>query len=919
MPIGSRSFWLRVLNVYPEEWTIVKRLYLFQFFQGAGIAFFFTAVFARFLDEFSITELPWVMIYSALLLWLFGFIYTKLEHALRFVIFNILLIVFMAGSTLLFWGADFIKEGDWFIYLMMSWFHVLYFLNNMQFWGIAALAFDLRQSKRLFAVVSAGDIPAKFLGYTLALLLVPYTGTQHLLLIGAVFMLCSLFFLRTIVQSGKVDVSHHSHHHRKKKTHTPQKIGKLVFNIAANTYIRRIALISLLTAASVILINYGFYGEVKKAYHDDVALAKFIALFYGTLRFGAFVTKMVFTSRINASAGIKSALMITPVAMIIVISAMIIISGLSLNEQMVFYLFGISYVVVDVLRTAFNSPALLTLMQPLPVHERLKAHSIVKGIMDPFSSLLSGILLLGVLHFSGKVDLLFLCYILLVLGIFWVIGVVIVDRQYLQILFKTIGSRFFSSEEFNLNSEAMVQHVKNKIMTGNDIEVINILRILNVKEEALTEELITELLHHPSDNVKLETLRLIKNRRIPNIKGKLEELLRTNISAEVKNETIKTLCKIASGDWNLARYLADTNETTRKFAIMGMLQNDDDRIKEMAEAALKNLFNAATKESKDDIISILNEVKDEYHSPLHIQLIKDADNDIRSLAIMAVGTATDEKTLLALFDRIATNEKQVLAALHNTGNKALPLIREQLIQDRFSNELQEKFIAICGRISGDEGKQVLVDLLKEIPKHISVIIKALYRSKYAADADMQKQLEALAKQYLVSGVELLYMQRALITTDPRYNVLNSSLQQEIQEIREILLCLFGCLYDREQINHVKYGLNTRHKESIANAMEIIELTVRKDIGKQFNTMFENTTIEQRCTALSSLFTQKKYNEIEPVLEKILTEKPVHYHSWTKACSMYISKRYAHPVDSSLYKKYINSESQLLRETALFAM
>lgn len=919
MLIGSRSFWLRVLNVYPEEWGIVKRLYLFQFFQGAGIAFFFTAVFARFLDKFSITQLPWIMIYSALLLWLFGFIYTKLEHALRFVVFNFLLIVFMAGSTLFFWAADFIREGDWFIYLMMSWFHVLYFLNNMQFWGIAALAFDLRQSKRLFAVVSAGDIPAKFLGYTLALLIVPYTGTQHLLLIGAVFMLGSLFFLRRIVQSGKVDVSHHSHHHGKKKAHTAPKIGRLVYNIAANTYIRRIALISLLTSASVILINYGFYGEVKKAFHGDVALAKFIAMFYGILRIGAFITKMVFTSRVNAAAGIKSALFITPVAQIVVISAMIIASALSFNEKIIFYLFGVSYVVVDVLRTAFNSPTLLTLMQPLSVHERLKAHSIVKGIMDPFASLLSGFLLLGVLNLYGKVELLFLCYILLALGILWIIGVVIVDRQYLKILFNTIGSRFFGSEEFNLNSEAMVQHVKNKILTGNDIEVINILRILNAKEEAITEDLITELLRHPSDNVKLETLRLIKNRRIQYIKGKLEELLKTNISFEVRNEIIKTLCKIASGDWNLAIYLADKDEATRKFAVTGMLQNEDDRIKAMAEAAVNNLLNTATKENKKDIISILNEVKDQYQSPVHIQLVQNTDPDIRSQAIAAIGKAAGEKMLLSLFDLITIHEKQVLTAFYNSGKKSLPLIKEQLVRDNFPNELQEKLIIVCGRIGGDEGKQILLDLLKQLPKHNAIIIKALHRSKYTADADTQKQLEILARYYLVSGVELLYMQRELVKSDPGYDVLNSSLHHEIQEIREILLCLFGCLYDREQINHVKYGLNTRHKESIANAMEIIELTVKKDIGKQFNTMFENTSIEHRCMSLSSLFTEKQYNKIEPVLEKILAEKPVHYYNWTKACSMYISKRYAHPVNTALYQKYADSENKLLRETALFAM
>ena len=91
--MGTRNFWLRVLNVYPEEWNIVKRLYLFQFFQGAGIAFFFTSAFAQFLEKFSITELPWVMIYSALLLWLAGFVYTKLEHSLKFEQFNLVSVI----------------------------------------------------------------------------------------------------------------------------------------------------------------------------------------------------------------------------------------------------------------------------------------------------------------------------------------------------------------------------------------------------------------------------------------------------------------------------------------------------------------------------------------------------------------------------------------------------------------------------------------------------------------------------------------------------------------------------------------------------------------------------------------------------------------------------------------------------------
>src|SRR5689334_2304402 len=261
--MNSRRFWLKILNVYAEEWWIVKRLYILQFLQGAGIAFFFTSAFAQFLDRFDITQLPWVMIWSAFLLWITGFLYAKLEHVLSFRQFNIGTLFFTTITMLTCWIINHNTAGDWFIYIMMAWFYVLYMLDNLGFWGIAALLFDVRQSKRLFAVISAGDIPAKFVGYTLALLIVPYTGTQNLMLIGAGFTLASLPVMMAIIKSGKHEAhqSKNSHHHHEQR-HKSKKIGKLVSNLVTNTYVRRIAVISLITSCCVILFNYGLYGEV---------------------------------------------------------------------------------------------------------------------------------------------------------------------------------------------------------------------------------------------------------------------------------------------------------------------------------------------------------------------------------------------------------------------------------------------------------------------------------------------------------------------------------------------------------------------------------------------------------------------------------------------------------------------------------
>ena len=209
--------------------------------------------------------------------------------------------------------------------------------------------------------------------------------------------------------------------------------------------------------------------------------------------------------------------------MLLIVGALVAFSNFSVGDKLTFYLFGVASMIVDVLRTSFNSPVLLTLMQPLHTYERLRAHNIVKGIMEPFASLLSGIFLLALFYMHGKVDLMFLCYVLLGLGILWLTGVILVNRQYLQILVKTISSRFFSREEFNLNNDAIREQIRNKMMNGTDLEVISILRMLSSKMDAASEDLIAELLYHSSTQVKLEALRLIKSRSNVVVKQKLEK------------------------------------------------------------------------------------------------------------------------------------------------------------------------------------------------------------------------------------------------------------------------------------------------------------------------------------------------------------------------------------------------------------
>ena len=202
---------LKLLNIHQEEWWIVSRLFVLQFFQGAGIAIFYTAASSIFIEAYSINLIPYVYVISAILLWISGSLYSYFESTLDFKKFHGRLIIFMTVSVCLWSLLLGLNLNNKIYFIMFAWFNVLYVLNNLHFWGIAATIFDLRQSKRLFGVVSAGDIPAKLLGYASASVLATFMEPDFTIIISGVIILSSLYTWQIISRSGHIVQSHHEH------------------------------------------------------------------------------------------------------------------------------------------------------------------------------------------------------------------------------------------------------------------------------------------------------------------------------------------------------------------------------------------------------------------------------------------------------------------------------------------------------------------------------------------------------------------------------------------------------------------------------------------------------------------------------------------------------------------------------------
>jgi len=878
---------------------------------GTGIAFFFTASFSHFLEKFPASQLGWVMIVSSPLLFLTGWVFTKFEHRFHLTRVGTIVIILMAISILtLQLSSNWIK-GNWFYYLTFAWYYVLYLASNLCFWSITSTLFDVRQSKRLFAVISGGDIPAKFIGYTMAYFFVHAIGPLNMLWPAFAFMLGALPFLYQLSKSGVVHHHHHTDH-----VEFVQGRGFKVFvkRYTLNTLIRRLAVLTFIISASLAIINYAFYTEVKEQHDKD--LSTFIILFMAASQIIALVVKIIFTGRIVTSIGIKKSLLITPLVLLGLLVIIIFAQYAASGSKLVFYAFGMAAIAVEVLRTTITNPVFLTVMQPLNPNARSKAHAIVKGIMDPFAFLFAGVLLIIINNLKQGDELLTICYILAFFGISWIVSILLVNRSYHHTLLKAISSRFFSQDEFKLSDEELQQQILKKIKTGNETEIINILQMLNTQISGGSKEIIFKLLDHPSDNIKKVTLLLIQTRNIKGAEEKLKILADHDKNKEIQILAVQSLCKEQNEHHYLKHYLHHHDAGIKAAALIGMLKSNDKENHHYAEEIITELVQSDHTKDKQTALQVLTEVKDVYCHP-HLTNLFTTDRSLRLAAFKAIGESATPLLIERVMIYFKEHPLHVGASLQAAGEKSIPFILKEISNNDANTFFKEKLITVLGKIGGQKAQAILFELLEKYPSYAGVIAKSLHRSRYSATETTQEKLEEISLAYIIYGTELLYMQ-SLLEHDENYALINSSLNIELIEIRNILICLFGCLYDHEKAFKIKQGLDMKKKESVANAMELIDMIVKKDLAIPFNKLYEPADIEYRSNSLKNFLPQDKVSQTQEILSKILEEKPISYNVWTKACSMYISKKTSSAVTPGLIEKFIHSENLLLKETALYA-
>jgi len=864
-----------ILNIKQSESGQVFDLLVVKFFISFANATINIVAITLFIYNISIQHLPIAYLAVACLLVLLNIVYEKIEH--RTSPLELLKIVIAASAVALipvWFGLSFYDKKD-FVFVLLVMTVLIYMATGYAYWGLVALLFNVRESKRVFSVAGAGDVPAKLLGYLMPPLLMSLLGLVNLIWISILALVAAYILFGRMTKKKNWDkIRARSHVHRHQETVKQQKKDLIGFFFKGRL-IFFISLLSLLSYNVYNLVDYTFIAQVKLRYEDLGSLATFIAIFFAMGRLVAMVLKFALTSRVIERWGIRACLFITPIILFV---ACLVFFAIREKGDYTVYIFGIMALLTEVMRTTLQEPIFFILFQPLKEHLRLKGHMISKGYMLPPSFLVVGLTLYAMNRAGIPITILLTIKILLINLVAWGFIIIFLGKAYVSTIHNSIKKGIFhGSDGFRSDGESTAILLA-KIREGSDLEVIYALNLLEKAGYPPFHRVLEEQLATGRKEIQKYALdRMEATGRIdPSL---LHPLLQSG--GDVREKAFAMLCRHDPVFLDKVSEEMDRYEpAVRKIIIISLLNQKEFGQLHRAGNAMERLLHSALPADRLLAISIIGEVKHVKFSDAIESLIDDPDSAVKRSAISTACKRKIRRLLPAVLrglDRPA-DRYLVLKGLQQYGDELFVDIRHLDQPARHTDDL----IKLAGRINGSHSTGFLLSVLHRSSGPTEKVLHALWTKGYEpTNAEETMQLQQVLDRYLTNGTNKITDFYSLPDAGEN-GLLRKAVQSEIK--MDLINTLKACsiIFGNKEINRVLELLEIGHDEKLYNGMEMLDLVLPKKIASAINRLFDFVLDPSHAPKAVTR------RELDVFFQKLFFGESGTYNPWTKAVCVYCS-------------------------------
>lgn len=713
---------------------------------------------------------------------------------------------------------------------LMVGYRAVYLLSNLEFWGLSALVFDVRQSKRIFGIIGSGDLPAKAIGALLAVLIHSAYSLYILLWIA-----CVAFLLAYLVQVLTFRFTEIPDHHKIKPRIPSESQPKLIDKLFGGSWLVFYLCVGLVfISAAAIFIEYSFFFNVKHKYHEQGDVMNYIG-FLLCITFGiATLIKLLLSSRVIDRFGLRNILLLLPILSAIISITLYGFTFLNTDEIVLLNMFSGLYLLFEITRKTTYDPVFLVMFQPLFLHQRLKAHTLAKGFYEPIGIAITGTITLiayfNHIHFEAGSFLFIFGFAMA--GLFFLIKAY---GYYLRELKNALGKRFFNQSDlvFKQNAEPILlknleSEVPSDVLFSLDWYARN-------HPDVLTGHY-ASLLTHESQIVRKETLQTMIALGIEYDAGQLLHLVRQEPDPKTKPFYGSLACQSEGiSESQVMEFLNSNDLAIVQGGIIGCKKSG--RFSNLTHSTLSYLTSSEYPEDKLAALEIIGSLGDTEYQQFVEKCLASPNPTIVANALKVAPSLPTEAIITEL-QKIATHRtlgKPAIFALLKVGNKGLPAIYNLL--ETNSPRISHFVILACERLRTPQALALLLELLREKKRTFrQAVLKSLVRID--PSIENPSELQQLLQEEFDHIYFLLKGQKESLSSS-----MNDSLEFEINESVKNILSIFVLLYDSKMVENAMVNIEHSSREKRANAIEMLDNIIPRNEYQALHELLEEAEVD----------------------------------------------------------------------------
>ena len=795
-----------------------------------------------------------------------------------------------------------------------------------QFWSFTNELLDSREAKRVLGFVGCGGIIASMaVGGSVGKLAALLGQVQYLLFINALCMAICILIVRFMgqkyqsrLQRGVVS-----------KTLTPKQAKEATshISISKTPYVKYIAIMIALIYVVVTLVDYQFKIVASDTITDPQKLAAYFGFVYSV--FGGVFSlffQLVATSRL-LKFSIFMSLGILPA--ILTLSSIFFIS---VPPDLV--MFGLAAPLVAItmaksgdsaFRYTINDAAIQLLYIPLDPKIKSRTKAIIDGMVKPIFIGVSGFILLAV-SYLGKAgivssDVKLISWIVTVIGISWLLTIVGIRSRYLSVLIDNIKKKRFGTNQLTMQPNVLQSIVQKAIESGDDEDLSMAIDMVESSGNSAFGRDFVALLSKATPKIKVKILSLMRRMESRYNTYNILKLFKDS-DEEVLREAILTYgyIQMDKSVKFVAPFLDSEKISIREAAVIALIKYAGVVGAMTAGSYLKAFFESENATDRAAAAYILGELGQKNMDQQLSTLLNDPSPIVRRAAVNAASKIDSNvfipKLFYMLFDKDVSFD--VAKVLSKFGEKILEPAADILANKLESYRLKSEVAKMLGDIYTPESFRLLaISLDTESDELRNIVLNSLKKlvSKIEKASIEKEPLKVLLLREIYQYFQTLYFSvqiRKNLKTDCLTDVMATKLDNCYQRIFSILSLMYGnSLFDNIYFNITrKFVLPSQR----ANALEIIDNIVDKDIRPIIVPLIESRTEEEKLGLGYQFFSIKKL-KIADIIETLLSDDS----EWVRSVTLYAVAHEHITEDYGRIQMFLYDPSPIVRDAALYAM